>query len=541
MPYERNPYFLGRNELLIDLSQKLQETNPKRYNHRVAIYGTGGVGKTQIAIEYVYRHEKHYNDIYWISASDQAALLSGFQDIGEKTGWLAGIAALKPVEVARAVIAWLRLQENWLLIIDNLDDVSVADGLLPATQNGGHTLITTRNPNAKNIPAEGLEIPLLSENDSADLLCIRSDIMEAQLATSRPTANEIVRELGYLALAIENAAAFIRSANLNLIEFLPIYRGSRKQILSRPSGSKHAYPHSIVVTFLLSFDKVKSDPKYGRQASKLLQLLAFLNPDEILIDFIRAGSAGLSDELREIVDDKFIFHEALGQLQQFSLIRKSREKDSIVIHRLIQAVVRDELSKAEVEQYCRDVIELCYSAFPTSWESNETRELGRKFQNQVMEPAVEAANIPSERAGITLGRIGDFLRKDGKWKDAQRLNEDSCKILQTLLGNEHQDTLTSMENLALTYGDQGKLQDAADLQERELEATKRTLGKEHPSTLTSMNNLAWTYEALERTKEALSLIQQCADRTKHVLGENHAVTSDRNVTLRRLIEKSRSL
>ena len=242
MPYERNPYFLGRDDLLIDLRQKLQETKPKQYNHRVAIYGTGGVGKTQIAIEYVYRHEKDYNDIYWVSALDQAALLSGFQEIGEKTGCLAGTMALKPVEVANAVIAWLRLRENWLLIVDNLDDITVADGLLPATQNGGHTLITTRNPNAKNIPAEGLEIPLLNENDSIDLLFIRSDITEAQLSTSRPAATEIVQELGYLALAIENTAAFIRSVNLNLTEFLPIYHKSRKQILLRPSCSKHTYP-----------------------------------------------------------------------------------------------------------------------------------------------------------------------------------------------------------------------------------------------------------------------------------------------------------
>jgi hypothetical protein len=97
IPYDRNPYFLGRDGILSDLRKK-QETKPQwQYNHRVAIYGMGGVGKTQIAIEYVYRHEKDYDDIYWISASDQAALLSGFQEIGEKTGCLfAGTDRSKP-------------------------------------------------------------------------------------------------------------------------------------------------------------------------------------------------------------------------------------------------------------------------------------------------------------------------------------------------------------------------------------------------------------------------------------------------------------
>jgi Cdc6-like AAA superfamily ATPase len=85
MPYDSNPHFLGRDDLLKSLRDKLKETKPKQYNHRVAIYGMGGVGKTQVAIEYVYRHENDYDNVYWISASDQAALLSGFQEVGTRT------------------------------------------------------------------------------------------------------------------------------------------------------------------------------------------------------------------------------------------------------------------------------------------------------------------------------------------------------------------------------------------------------------------------------------------------------------------------
>src|SRR5271170_2743146 len=89
MPHDRNPHFLGRGELLKVLRQNLLETEPKRYNHRVSIYGMGGVGKTQVAIGYVYEYRNDYDDVYWISASDQAMLLSGFREIGETTGCLA--------------------------------------------------------------------------------------------------------------------------------------------------------------------------------------------------------------------------------------------------------------------------------------------------------------------------------------------------------------------------------------------------------------------------------------------------------------------
>src|ERR1700737_2039542 len=142
--YHRNPYFMGRDELLIQLRDKLSESKPKQYNHRIAIYGMGGVGKTQLAIEYVYRYKDQYSSIYWISAVDQAALLSGFQEVAILTGCVPPGADLKPTEVAHAVLSWLRHEEGWLLVMNNVDNMTVVDGYLPHMEKG-HTLITTRN------------------------------------------------------------------------------------------------------------------------------------------------------------------------------------------------------------------------------------------------------------------------------------------------------------------------------------------------------------------------------------------------------------
>ena len=99
---------------------------------------------------------------------------------------------------------------------------------------------------------------------------IRSEVIEDQMSTFKSIANEIVQEVGYLALTIENAAAFIRSANLDLIEFLPIYRKSRNEILLRPSSNKHTYPDPVAATFLLSFEKVKSDLRSTRTVVAVL-------------------------------------------------------------------------------------------------------------------------------------------------------------------------------------------------------------------------------------------------------------------------------
>src|SRR5579859_7710273 len=348
---------------------------------------------------------------------------------------------------------------------------------------------------------------------------------ETEMPDFTNVATDIVHELGYLALAIDHAADYIRSCStLTIIDFMPIYHESRKQFLARPSNLKREYPNSVAATFLLSFDKVKSDRQCGSQAAALLRLLAFLNADEIQIGFLTAGSVGLKDEIRQVIERSYILHGCLALLQQFSLIGRSQNKESLVIHRLIQAVLRDDLSDVEVKQYSDEVIGLCSAAFPQIGEEHEKRELGRRFQGQVVEPAIEAAKIPSIRAAITLRQISRFLEAEGKWKDEERMIGRSYEILRILLGNEHQETLTSMSNLALTYGDQGKLNEAAALQERELEARKRTLGEEHPDTLTSMSNLAVTYRDQGKLNEAAALQERVLEATKRTLEEEHPDT-----------------
>jgi NB-ARC domain/Tetratricopeptide repeat len=520
IPFDRNPYFLGRDGLLRRLRNKLEETKPKRYNHRVAIYGMGGVGKTQVAIEYVYRHQNDYDDIYWISASDQATLLSGFQEIGMRADCL--FTETDPLTIAKNVLSWLRTKQNWLLVMDNLDDISVADGFLPAT-DGGHTLITTRNPDAKRIPAEGFEIPIFGRDDAVELLRVRSEIVEDEMHSFNVVAADIVHELGYHALAIEHAAAFVRSTNLEIAKFLQVYQKSRKHVLSRESTSKQIYPNSIAATFLLSFEKVRQNQIYGQQASMLLQFFAFLNPDEILIDFLQVGSSGLRQALRETIENSIVFHESLGLLQQFSLVGRSHRKGSIVVHRLIQAVLKDELKEQEMHQCWEDVLDMCDTALPGELQTHEGRMRWRSFQSQIIEPALEATNIQSQRAGVLIRIIASFLRQDGKFKDSERMNKRSYEILRKF-GEEDPDTLATMGSLALTYWGQGKYQEAADLDERRLEVTRRTMGDEHPSTLLSMNNLAMTYWQLDKLGAAVELMERCLERRSRLLGEEHPDT-----------------
>src|SRR5271169_343990 len=126
VPYHANQRFTGRTKFLQTLKEKLFDVAAKRDNHRIALYGLGGIGKTQCALGYVYANRHIYDRIYWIPATDRTSLLSGYQSIAKATR-LQFPLITSSVEIANEVLLWLRQQSNWLLVIDNLDDISVAD------------------------------------------------------------------------------------------------------------------------------------------------------------------------------------------------------------------------------------------------------------------------------------------------------------------------------------------------------------------------------------------------------------------------------
>ena len=515
MPYQRNPHFTGRDELLDKLYVRISETRPKQYNHRIALYGLGGVGKTQGAIEYAYRNEKLYERTYWISAVDEAALLSGFQEIASLTKCVTGATDLKPTDVAKRVLMWLSQQTHWLIIFDNLNDVSIVKEYLPATTGKGHTLITTRNPNAMSIPAEGLEIGVLDVRSASDLLLRRSGVPIDSKAEAE--AAKIVAELGFLPLAIEQAAGYIREAWKDISTFLPMYQTHRKELHRRRPSGNWDYKSSISTTWLLAFTTIEREEPL---AGKLLQLFAFLNPDLILIDFLQAGVEGLPDDLREVVGSPAVFYDTLSVLERFSLIKRSY--DGIVIHRLVQTVIRDDMTESELRRLWKATLRLCYVAFPKS--NTQSRTLARRFQDQVTILLSTPASENSNELGEVLGEIGTFLRDDGKYNEAEAYHLKSVQVFSSVLTKNDPVLLTALHKLEGVYRISGKFQEAVRLGEKTLKARTIVLGEAHPDTLSSLAGLAWIYHNQGRLGDAQRLQEQCLTLNIQVLGERHPQT-----------------
>src|SRR5271170_1976445 len=209
VPYEKNEQFVGRQELVKDLRGLLCDVTPMQYNHRAALFGMGGVGKTQTSIAYVYAYRASYQRIYWISAATELSFFAGVQEIAARSGCVpAGeVQNMGGAEVSKRVLAWLNQQDNWLFVIDNLEKVEMIVGFLPDRAPNKHTLITTRNPDTSGIPARGLEVPLLNLDEGVEVLYALSG-MDSTI--ERDDALTVLKELGYLPLAIEQAASYVR-------------------------------------------------------------------------------------------------------------------------------------------------------------------------------------------------------------------------------------------------------------------------------------------------------------------------------------------
>ena len=516
VPFDRNPYFSGRESLLDSLRRNLQETDKRRHNHRMALCGLGGVGKTQIALEYCYRYRSEYNYVFWISAVDQMLVLSGFRDIAK----IVEVGVFEPKELVKELLKWFRETAGWLLVVDNLDEFSVIQGYLPSTDSLGHVLITTRNNDAEGIPAETLEVIPMDLDAAVELLISRAKLDVTSAVRSE--AMRIVEELGGLPLAIEQAAAYVRDSK-SIFKYLDVYRRNRRGLLSRKPKGNIVYEDTVATTWRLSFDRLK---QISPTSITLIQLFAFLNPDEILIEFLVAGKAGLDTEIREVLDDELMWQDCLDALQMFSLIRVWGDGTKIGIHRLVQSVIKDQLDQDSWVRVSTQIIQLGLTGFP----HRSDLETCRRYRAQLMTYLLDSGNDSKlardhllQRC-ILAERVASYLMEDGYYSDSSELRIPCHQILVRELGDSHPDTLDGLENLASSYRALGKFSDAMVLQQRSLELRQNVFGLQHPRTLTTVNNLAKLLLLMGSFHEAEKLNIETLKTRRQVLGDHHPDT-----------------
>ncbi len=276
VPLPRNPFFTGREELLHVLHERLKSEHHMALAQSWAISGLGGIGKTQIALEYAYQHARDYAAVFWISAATHETLQTGLMTVAECLQ-LPEKDDHDQTRVIRAVQQWLVSHQDWLLILDNADEVAIVRNVLPA-QRPGHVLITTRTQ-ALGALAQRMEVETMGMAEGTLFLLRRAKLLapSAFLKQASPehlaAAEAIVIEMDFLPLALDQAGAYIDEVGCAISTYLDLYRTHRADLLQRRRHMPEDYPESVATTRSHNFHQVE---KANPAASELLRLCAFL-------------------------------------------------------------------------------------------------------------------------------------------------------------------------------------------------------------------------------------------------------------------------
>ncbi len=523
VPYQRNPFFTGREELLKHMHLALHAENTAMLAHPQGITGLGGIGKTQTALEYAYRYRHEYAAVFWVHAETTLTLASSLME-------LAHVLQLPERDepdqriIVEAVLRWLRLHAGWLVIFDNLDDIAVAEPFLPKT-GPGHLLFTTRAHSLGGI-AQRLEVQTMEQETGALFLLRRAgllpltDMLDRAPLEENGLAHKISQEMDGLPLALDQAGAYIKETPSTLQEYLTLYETRRNELFQIRGNSEENYPASVATTWALSFERISH---HNPAAAELLDFCAFLSPDAIPEELLTRGAAFLSPLLQSIAINPLQLDRAIAALLAYSLINRNADANILSIHRLVQAVLQDAMEAQVQSQWIERTIRVVHHEFlfgdmaVEKWPQYE-----RVLPHAI---AVTARNkewddkLPEMPELLT--NTATYLGNRSRYEEAELLYARTLQVLEQALGPEHVEVASSMHNLATVYAEQGNYTAAEKLYQRALGIREREMGSAHPEVANSLHSLAILYTEQGYYKKAELLHQRALQIREQVLEPGH--------------------
>jgi tetratricopeptide (TPR) repeat protein len=521
IPYSRNPFFLGRDTELAHLRQHLQAGQTTALSQPQAISGLGGIGKTQLALEYAYRYHQDYQVVLWARAESTEALVSSYVAIASLLQ-LPEREAKEQEIIVQAVKTWLQTHRDWLLILDNADELALLPDFLPPVL-GGHLLLTTRAAAVGRL-AHRLEIEILLPGQGALFLLRRAGLIapDAELPQAsqeeRDLALQITQELGGLPLALDQVGAYLEETGMDVASYWNIYQQHRADLLQRRAVVVDDHPAPVATTWSLSFQVVEEK---NPAAAELLRLCAYLAPDAIPEEILSASASLFGPVLSPVAADVFLLNQAIEALRAYSLVRRDPKEKTLSIHRLVQAVLQDAQEEAERRTWAERAMLAVNAAFPEV--EHGTWSLCERLLPQALAAMqiIERYQMVSEDGERLLHETVTYLRNRARYAEAERLYKQALPIWKLHLGSEHPDVAHQLNFLAILYSDQGKYAEAERLYQQALRIWELHLGPEHLQVAYPLNGLADLYREQGKYAEAERLYQRAFQIKEQGLGPEH--------------------
>ncbi|MCJ1251979.1 hypothetical protein MMC30_009217 [Trapelia coarctata] len=581
VPFTRDADFVERSEIFDQVQQKCAAPGS-----RTALVGLGGVGKSQLAIEFAYRTQERSPEtwVFWVHASNAARFKQSYRDIAS---CVKAYGRQNPkMNILQLVHDWLRNERKgkWVLILDNVDDISYLFEAQSAFQDGqtnelegkngqplirylprcpnGSILITTRNKLAALKLVEERDIIVVEPMKPADALTL----LQKKLG-NQDNSNEVSKLaalLEFMPLAIVQAAAYIsqQRPRYSVQQYLEDFRksdGKKASLLNYEGGQLRRdweAKNSIITTWQISFDHIR---QIRQSAADLLSLMSLFDRQGISEALVRnrveiktsnqfqhkrrprairyiirvfdrnSKSQEAHEENSEHADE---FENDLLMLRNYSFISVTEDRTTFEMHALVQLAMRKWLeASGQLEKWRQQFVRNLCAEFPTGEYENWER-------CQALFPHAKSAAAQQPEGQRSLRDWASILYKAAwyAWRmgdgvEAEKMSVQVVRVRRKMLGKKHEDTLEGIAMLGLAYNLRGLWEAAEELEVQVMETSKKKLGADHPDTLTSMANLASTMANLASTywnqgrwDAAEELGVQVTETSKKILGADHPFT-----------------
>nr|WP_263008718.1 FxSxx-COOH system tetratricopeptide repeat protein [Nonomuraea phyllanthi] len=465
----RNKNFTGREDLLERLRAGIASDVTAVVPH--ALHGMGGVGKTQVAVEYAWRYQSEYDVVWWISA-DQALLVpAALAALAPRLG-LPPAKAVGIDDTAAAVLHALRRGEpydRWLLIFDNADRPEDINQLIP--RGPGHVLITSRNQQWRSV-VETVPVDVFTQGESVQFLHKRvSSSLQAA------DAQRLADELGHLPLALEQAGALQAEAGMSVDEYLQQLAKHMPDTLQTPKPLD--YPRSMTAAWRLSVSQLEQQLS---EAVELLRCCAFFGPEPIPVDVFRWGVAdSVGPALQQLLDRPLLRSKAIRVIGRYALAKLDPDTRTLQVHRLIQALLRADLSEEEQDRYRKVVHRLLASAVLGD-PDDEASWLRYAELVQHIVPAEVAATRDPEVREFALGMVR-YLYMSGQHQTSRAFVESFLKQWTKESGPDDEHVISAQAQLGLVLRELGDYPKAYETDRSALERSRQVFGPDHERTL----------------------------------------------------------
>ena len=547
---QRNLNFTGRSDLLDRLSEQLTAGSATAVLP-AALHGMGGIGKTQMAMEYIYRHLQDYDVIWWIEAGRQTQIRAALTELARQLNLPGSNDASVAIAAVKEALRTGRPYRRWLLVFDAAESPQQVQTFFP-TNGPGEILITSRNPDWADV-ARPLEVAVFKREESRELLRRRgTDISES-------AADQVAERLGDLPLAISQAAAWLAETGMPPEEYLRLLEEKVNDILDAATPVDRDEV-SVTAAWNVSFDELR---KRNPAAHQILQVCAFFSPEPISRDmFTRVRGVSIQPEIDVALRDPIQLARAIRDINRYSLAKIDHGNNTIQLHRLVQLVLRTRLmSKQDAQQmrhgahqllalldpndpdsgkffreyrelqphaYSSDVVD-CHDAwvrqlvinlmrFVAQWgDYQEAAELGQR----ALDKWTVALGERDQQTLEVAWRLGRYLWALGKFSDASDLNQQTLRLRREVSGDNAEETLGVQTNIVIDHRSRGEFAAGRKLSEEILQKSRKLIGDDDPVTLSAAYQHALSLRLSGDYRAAAALDEDTLRRSIEVLGPDH--------------------